>query len=110
MYYSRHMSQSSPVASTEAVVPPLTSLPLRSATERQSLRDVLNSVRTLNEAGVAGEGREIAFSIDRATRLPVVKVVDVNSKEVVVQWPADYVLRLAANIEKQVRIQDEPIL
>ncbi len=104
------MSQSSPVTSTAPEVQPLTTVPFRTPAERQGLRDVLNAVRSLNQAGVAGEGREIAFSIDRLTRLPVVKVVDIDSKEVVVQWPADYVLRLAANLEKQVRIQDEPIL
>ena len=104
------MSLSSPVAGTDTEVTPVTAVASRTPAERQSLRDVLNSVRSLNEAGVAGEGREIAFSIDRVTRLPVVKVVDVNSKEVVVQWPADYVLRLAANLEKQARTQDEPIL
>lgn len=96
------MSHSLPVSGVNTAVSPLTASPSRAPEDRQKLRDVSNAVRSLNETGFAGAGREIAFSIDRVTRLSVVKVVDVNSKEVVVQWPAEYVLQLAANLEKNV--------
>src|SRR5947208_12836510 len=65
--------------------------------ERELVRQVSKAVSQLNDTGTAGQGKEITFSIDRATRLPVVKVVDTNTKEVIRQWPTEYVLQLAAD-------------
>ena len=65
---------------------------------RETTRQVAAAVNDLNVVGYAGEGREITFSVDRETRLPVVKVIDTKSKEVIQQWPRDYVLQLAAQL------------
>jgi uncharacterized FlaG/YvyC family protein len=70
---------------------------------RAITRDVADGVARLNEIEYAGQGREITFSIDRATRLPVVKMVNTNTNEVVDQWPAQYVLQLAADYAKSTR-------
>ncbi len=59
-------------------------------------RAVSSAVSQLNDAGYAGAGREVAFSVDRATRLPVVKVIDSTTKEVIEQWPPEYLLAMAA--------------
>ena len=53
------------------------------------------AVRQLNDAGYAGKGREVTFSIDRASRQPVITVIDSQSKEVITQWPPKYLLALA---------------
>jgi uncharacterized FlaG/YvyC family protein len=63
--------------------------------QRQLTRAVAHAVSQLNESGYAGDGREVLFSVDRATRLPVVKVVDTSTKEVINQWPPEYAIRLA---------------
>ena len=62
---------------------------------RELTRKVAAAVHELNDVNYAGHGREITFSVDRATRLPVVKVVDLQSKEIIRQWPAEYVLQAA---------------
>jgi uncharacterized FlaG/YvyC family protein len=65
------------------------------AAKRELTRSVAKAVSQLNESGYAGEGREVLFSVDRSTRLPVVKVVDTSTKEVISQWPPEYAIRLA---------------
>jgi hypothetical protein len=71
---------------------------------------VSSAVQALNESGIVGEGREVTFSLDRATRLPVVKVLDTNTQEVINQWPPEYALRLAEAAKGGGQIQDESIL
>jgi flagellar protein FlaG len=66
-------------------------------------RSVSAAVQTVNDAGVAGEGREITFSVDQATKLPVIKVVDTATREVVNQWPPEYLLQIAAETDKLTR-------
>ncbi len=59
-------------------------------------RAISAAVGKLNEAGYAGEGREVTFSIDQSTRKTVIKVIDTSTKEVITQWPPEYLLQLAA--------------
>lgn len=68
--------------------------------QRALTQEVSKAVKRLNDAGHAGEGNEITFSIDRATRLPVIKVVNTDTNEILNQWPAEYLLQLAAVYEK----------
>ena len=71
---------------------------------------VATAVRQLNEAGQAGAGREVTLSIDAASRQPVVKVIDSQTREVIEQVPTKYALALAADYETQRKIHDESIL
>jgi flagellar protein FlaG len=90
------MSGILPVAGADLPVPPL--LPVTSgdaSAQRELTRSVAQAVSQLNESGYAGEGREVLFSVDRSTRLLVVKVVDTSTKEVISQWPPEYAIRLA---------------
>jgi uncharacterized FlaG/YvyC family protein len=90
------MSGILPAASTNLAVPAL--LPVTggdASAQRELTRSVAQAVSQLNESGYAGEGREVLFSVDRSTRLPVVKVVDTTTKEVISQWPPEYAIRLA---------------
>ncbi len=66
-------------------------------------RAVAQAVQTLNDAGYAGAGRELTFSVDQATKRPVIKVVDISTNEVIQQWPPEYALQLAAESEKFTR-------
>src|SRR5690242_5505392 len=68
--------------------------------ERALTRSVADAVQIVNQAGFAGAGREVTFSLDQATKRPIVKVVELATKEVVQQWPPEYLLRLAAETKK----------
>lgn len=63
--------------------------------DRTLTRAVSEAVGKLNNAGYAGEGREVTFSIDHSTKQPVIKVIDTATKEVITQMPPQYVLALA---------------
>src|SRR3954468_24236700 len=97
------MGQVEAIAAANGVAVPVSPAAPRSPADRSFVREVSVAVKRLNENGYAGQGREVTFSIDRATRLPVVKVVDVNTKEILNQWPAQYVLQLAAGYAKNTR-------
>jgi uncharacterized FlaG/YvyC family protein len=73
------------------------------ATERAFNRSVSEAVQTVNESQYLGAGRSVTFSVDQASRLPVVKVVDTSTNEVVDQWPPEYLLQLAADVKNLTR-------
>jgi uncharacterized FlaG/YvyC family protein len=73
------------------------------AEERALNRSIAVAVQALNEAGYVGQGREVTFSLDQATRRPVVRVVDTATKEVLQQWPPEYLLQLAADAKRLTR-------
>ena len=64
---------------------------------RELTRKVAIAVHELNRVNFAGEGREITFTVDRTTHLPVISVLDKQSGEVIRQWPTEYVLQVARN-------------
>src|ERR1700723_3341789 len=67
--------------------------------DRTQTRAVAAGVRALNNAGYAGEGREVTFSVDPTTKVSVIKVIDTATKEVIQQLPPEYLLQLAAEID-----------
>jgi uncharacterized FlaG/YvyC family protein len=87
------------VSSLPATVPPA----VPTTEERALNRSVSAAVQTVNDAGYAGDGREVTFSVDQATKHPVIKVVDTLTKEVLHQWPPEYLLQLAAEAQKSTR-------
>jgi uncharacterized FlaG/YvyC family protein len=74
-----------------------------SAEARTFNGSVRTAVRQLNEAGYAGAGREVSFSIDPASRQPVIKVIDSVTKEVLTQIPAKSLLDLADDYYSQTK-------
>jgi len=89
-------------ARTETAVPS-TPDAVPSQEQRTLTQEVSKAVKRLNDVSYAGKSNEITFSIDRVTRLPVVKVVNTSTNEVLNQWPAQYVLQLAATYEEHTR-------
>lgn len=73
------------------------------AAERTYNRTVSAAAQTVNESQYLGSDRSVTFSVDPASRLPVVKVVDTSTNEVVEQWPPEYLLELAADVQKLTR-------
>jgi uncharacterized FlaG/YvyC family protein len=77
--------------------------PVATTEERALNRSVSAAVQTVNESQVLGADRSVTFSFDQATRLPVVKVLDTSTNQVVEQWPPEYILQLAADARKSTR-------
>jgi uncharacterized FlaG/YvyC family protein len=64
-------------------------------------RGIAKAVRDLNAVNYAGDGREVSFSVDKASKEPVITVIDSVTKEVITQWPPKYLLALASEIDAQ---------
>ena len=58
-------------------------------------REIIQAVRAVNASVKLGDNNELTFSLDRHTRRPVIKIVNRETHEVVVQIPNEQVLRLA---------------
>jgi len=83
------------------IIAPAITLPASPTTEERAFnRSVSAAVQTVNSAGSAGDGREVTFSVDQATKRPVIKVIDTATKEVISQWPPEYLLQIAAESQK----------
>ncbi len=57
-------------------------------------RELIQTVRALNATQFAGENREFTFALDPGTRRPILRLIDTRTKEVLEQFPAEYVLRV----------------
>lgn len=64
-------------------------------------RDVATAVQTLNQNGTAGPGREFSIAIDGKSRVPVVRIVDSITNELIEQIPSQYILDLAQQIKQE---------
>ncbi len=73
------------------------------AQQRQFNSSIAEAARTVNDSGYLGSDREVTFSVDQATRLAVVKVVDTSTNEVLEQWPPEYLLQMAAETKNRTR-------
>lgn len=71
------------------------------ATAPAQLRRITNAVRAVSEANIFGENRELTFSVDRITQRVIIRVIDRDTRETVMQLPPEYVLRLAANVHNK---------
>ena len=58
-------------------------------------RELVQAIREVNESGRLGDKNMIVFIMDHGTRQPVMRIVNVETKEVVAQIPSETVLRVA---------------
>ncbi len=58
-------------------------------------RELIQAVKAINATGLFGQDNELSFIVDRNSRKVVIRVVNRDTREVVRQIPAEYVLRLA---------------
>lgn len=77
------------LAVSQYIVAPL------SAQQRAEQQEIIHAVESVNKMHLLGENTELTFSFDRASRRPILRIIDTRTKEVVQQIPAEYVLRLA---------------
>jgi flagellar protein FlaG len=61
-------------------------------------RDLAQAVKTVNAAGALGSNNELTFQMDRTTKMPVIRIIDKDTNEVVEQIPPEYILQLAATL------------
>jgi uncharacterized FlaG/YvyC family protein len=64
-------------------------------------RQIVQAVKAVNGTEMFGPENELRFQQDPQTKRMVVRVVNRNTREVVSQLPAEYVLRLAEDMRKQ---------
>ncbi|HYZ83339.1 MAG TPA: flagellar protein FlaG [Bryobacteraceae bacterium] len=63
---------------------------------------LIRAVQQVNGAGVVGDGKELTITFEQDAKRPVLRIVDRETKEVLRQIPAEYVLRLARNYHKTI--------
>ena len=57
---------------------------------------LIQAVKTVNESNALGDSSsELTFSVDRATRRTVIRVINRQTQDVLLQIPDEYVLQLA---------------
>jgi flagellar protein FlaG len=54
----------------------------------------------INKSELLGQDKEMTFQMDRDTGRPVIRVVNRQTREVVQQIPAEYVLNVAKALEQ----------
>jgi uncharacterized FlaG/YvyC family protein len=72
-------------------------IPPEQTAERQKL---IQAVKKVNQSEMLGENNELTFAMDRNSRRPVVRVVNRQTNEVVLQIPPEYVLQMAADLKQ----------
>jgi uncharacterized FlaG/YvyC family protein len=78
-----------------ATIPPPERVPPEQAAAN---RDLIQAVRAVNQASTFGDHNEITFQFDRNSHVPVVRIIDRSTNEVVEQIPAEYILQLAQSL------------
>ncbi len=63
-------------------------------------RSLVQAVKAINASEMLGPDDELTFLFDRATRQAVVRLVNKQTREVIRQIPAEYVLRMAEETKR----------
>lgn len=71
--------------------------------ERAEQARLIQAVKSVNQSGVFGSSDELTFSSDPESGRPVIRLVNKETKEVVRQIPAEYLLRLSENPQRITR-------
>ncbi len=66
--------------------------------ERQQL---IQAVKEVNRSEMLGQENELTFVFDRNTRKALVRVVNRQTNEVVLQIPPEYVVRMAEELRRK---------
>lgn len=68
--------------------------------DRAEQQELIRAVKSINASGVLGGNQEMTFAVDRETKRMVVRVVDRDTDEVLLQIPDEQVLRMAQKLPK----------
>ena len=84
------------IGSFDSNIPPVTvSNTALSPEARTEQVQQIKAVRAVNSAELFGQNTELTFVMDRQSKRPLLRLVDVRTKEVIRQVPTEYALRLA---------------
>ena len=75
--------------------------PQVSPQEAAQRRALIGAVKTVNASEILGQQDELVFVVDSATRRAIVRLVNRKTREVELQLPAEYVLRLAEDLNRK---------
>ncbi|AMC33683.1 flagellar protein FlaG [Janthinobacterium sp. B9-8] len=62
-------------------------------------KDVQQAIEKLNQA-VQGFSNTLQFSVEEETKLPIVKLIDIKTKEVIRQFPSEEAISIAKAIDR----------
>jgi flagellar protein FlaG len=65
------------------------------------IRGTVQAVKALNGTQMFGQDNQLVFERDQHSHRMVVRLINRNTHEVVSQFPAEYVLRLAEDLKPQ---------
>lgn len=68
--------------------------------ERAEQARLIQAVKSVNQSGVFGSSDELTFASDPESGRPVIRLVNKDTKEVVRQIPAEYLLRLSEDPQR----------
>ena len=71
--------------------------------ERADQAKLIQAVKSVNQSGVFGSSDELTFASDPGSGRSIIRLVNKDTKEVVKQIPAEYLLRLAEDAQRVVR-------
>jgi uncharacterized FlaG/YvyC family protein len=63
------------------------------------VRQMVAAVREINKAELMGQNRQLNFTRDPETKLPVIQIVDQSTGDVIDQLPAEALLQLAEQLK-----------
>ncbi len=74
---------------------------VRLTTEQKAeQQELVRAVKAVNASGLMGSDQELTFSMDRQAKRMVVRVIDRETHEVLLQIPNEHVLRMAQRLPK----------
>lgn len=85
-------------AYTGAVQPAPATVPADVIPQRRALTD---AVRAINATDLLGQDNELTYVLDRVSHEAVARIVNRKTNEVIMQVPAEYILRLAQEMSQQ---------
>ncbi len=92
------------ISSVGAAVNPLgvtdKSTPAQTQEQASDRAKLVQAVKTVNESNALGNENELTFVFDRTTHRTLTRVINRNTKEVVMQIPPEYVIRMAEQLKQ----------
>jgi uncharacterized FlaG/YvyC family protein len=83
---------------TAAAHTPAENPPAHHLTDDQ--RTLIHAVKAVNASGILGEKNELTFIVDRGSQRVVARIVNKETRQLVQQIPAEYVVRMAEEAKK----------
>ena len=80
---------------------PVPEVPNVSPQESAQRQQVIHAIKAINSSEMLGQDDELVFVFDRANHRAIVRLVNRGTREVVMQVPAEYVLRLAEDLKQK---------